>query len=352
MDTYARVARLPVTVEGYALEGLARTVSSGFERLTTVIRMAGDGHEGIGEDVTYEADDHRRQQELGPVLELAGTWTFDALSQRIGELDLFPAQAPAFPVYRNYRRWAFESAALDLALRQGGTSLAAVLEREPQPIRFVVSSRLGEPPSLDPVTRRLAVYPDLRFKLDGTPDWSDELIAGLVETGAVDAIDFKGAYKGTVVDVETDAAFYERIAEAFPDAWLEDPDLEEPDAMAALAPHRDRITWDAPIHSVQDILDRRVLPRTVNLKPSRFGSVRALLQAYDFCAERGMGAYGGGQFELGPGRGQIQALAALFHADAPNDIAPVGYDPIDPPPGLETSPLEPRLEPIGFRRAG
>jgi len=41
---------------------------------------------------------------------------------------------------------------------------------------------------------------------------------------------------------------------------------------------------------VQDILDRPVIPRTVNLKPSRFGSVRALMEAYDFCAERGMGA--------------------------------------------------------------
>ena len=35
-----------------------------------------------------------------------------------------------------------------------------------------------------------------------------------------------------------------------------------------------------------------------------------------------MGAYGGGQYELGVGRGQIQCLAALFHPDAPNDIAP------------------------------
>ena len=66
-----------------------------------------------------------------------------------------------------------------------------------------------------------------------------------------------------------------------------------------------------------------MLPRTVNLKPSRFGSVRALFDGYDFCAERGMGAYGGGQYELGVGRGQIQYLAALFHPDAPNDIAPV-----------------------------
>jgi hypothetical protein len=254
------------------------------------------------------------------------------------------------PVFPNYRRWAFESAALDLALRQAGRSLADVLEREPRPVTFVVSSRMGEPPTLDPVTRRLARYPDLRFKLDGTPDWSDELIAGLVETGAVDSIDFKGAYKGTPVDVDTDPAFYKRIAETFPDAWLEDPDLEDEAAREALRPYEDRITWDAPIHSIDDILAQRVLPKTVNLKPSRFGSIEALFAAYDFCEERGMGAYGGGQYELSVGRGQIQYLAAIFHPDAPNDIAPAGYDALDPEPGLPASPLDPDIDATGFRR--
>jgi L-alanine-DL-glutamate epimerase-like enolase superfamily enzyme len=350
MSTYERVADLPLKIEGYALEGLTRTVSSGFERITTVIRLRGGGEEGVGEDVTYEADDQRAQQERGPYLPLAGEWTFDSFSQHLGELDTFPAGPPAFEVRRNYRRWGFESAALDLALRQAGRSLADVLGRELRPVTFVVSSRMGDPPTLEPVTRRLARYPWLRFKLDGTPDWDDALIDGLIETGAVDSIDLKGAYKGTPVDTETDPAFYRRIAEAFPDAWLEDPDLETDGAREALAPYEDRITWDAPIHSVQDILDAPVLPRTVNLKPSRFGSVEALFAGYDFCEERGMGAYGGGQYELGPGRGQIQYLAALFHPDAPNDIAPSGYDALDPEPGLPESPLTPDPEPTGFRR--
>ena len=35
--------------------------------------------------------------------------------------------------------------------------------------------------------------------------------------------------------------------------------------------------------------------------------------------------YGGGQFELGPGRGQIQYLASVFHPDGPNDVAPTGF---------------------------
>ena len=350
MSTYERVADLPLTIEGYELEGLTRTVSSGFERVTTVIRLRGGGEEGLGEDVTYEADDQRAQQERGPVLPLAGEWTFASFSRHLGELDTFPAGAPSFEVRRNYRRWGFESAALDLALRQAGRSLADALGRELRPVTFVVSSRMGDPPTLEPVTRRLARYPWLRFKLDGTPDWDDALIDGLIDSGAVDSIDFKGAYKGTPVDVDTDPAFYRRIAEAFPQAWLEDPDLETDGAREALAPFEDRITWDAPIHSVQDILDAPVLPRTVNLKPSRFGSLEALFAGYDFCDERGMGAYGGGQYELGPGRGQIQYLASLFHADAPNDIAPSGFDALDPEPGLPESPLDPDPEPTGFRR--
>jgi hypothetical protein len=350
MSTYERVASLPLEIDEYALEGFVKTVSSGFERRTTVFRLRGGGHEGLGEDVTYDADNQGAQQDAGPVLPLAGEWTLASFSEHVGGLDTFPGVEPAMPVFRNYRRWAIESAALDLALRQAGVSLAGVLDREPQPVTFVVSTRLGDPPSLDVVTRKLAAYPDLRFKLDGTPDWSDELIAGLVETGAVDSIDFKGAYKGTVVDVETDAAFYKKIAETFPDAWLEDPDLDDPDAREALRPHEDRITWDAPIHSVEDILSRPVIPKTVNLKPSRFGSLEALLEAYDFCAERGMGAYGGGQYELSVGRGQIQYLAAIFHPDDPNDIAPAGYDAFDPEPGLPASPLAPEIDDTGFRR--
>ena len=57
--------------------------------------------------------------------------------------------------------------------------------------------------------------------------------------------------------------------------------------------------------------------------------------------------YGGGQFELGPGRGQIQRLASLFYADGPNDVAPSEYNAAGPQPGLPTSPL-PAPEGIGL----
>jgi L-alanine-DL-glutamate epimerase-like enolase superfamily enzyme len=348
--SYGLVAGLPLEVESYELDRLERPVSSEFTRVTTVIRLRGGGEEGIGEDVVYDAADHGAQQEAGPELPLAGRHTLDGFSRLLGELDLFPVP-PTREVSRLYRRWGFESAGLDLALRQAGRSLADAVGRTPRPVTFVVSLRLGEPPTMAPVLRRLERYPTLRFKLDPTSSWTDELVAELVQTGAVDSLDFKGRYTGTIVDQPPDPALYERVVRAFPDGWYEDPALTE-ETDRVLAPHRDRITWDEPIHSVADIEALPFPPRMVNVKPSRFGSLRALLEAYDYCEQRGIGIYGGGQFELGPGRGQIQYLASLFHPDTPNDVAPVGFHDPDPRPGLPTSPLSPALEPTGFRWRG
>ena len=204
---------------------------------------------------------------------------------------------------------------------------------------FVVSLRLGDPPTIEPVRRRLERYPTLRFKLDPTSDWSDELIAELVETGAVDSVDFKGFYKGTVVDQPPDPELYGRVIEAFPER-LARGSPRSPTRRGPCSPaHEDRITWDAPIHSIADIEALPFPPQMVNVKPSRFGSAaRAAATAYDYLAERGIGAYGGGQFELGPGRGQIQYLASLFHPDTPNDVAPRRLQRADPPAGSAREP--------------
>jgi len=354
MGTYELLAGLPLAVESYTLEGLERDVSSGFLRKTTVIHLHGGGEEGIGEDVVYDAEDHDALQAAGPYLNLAGRGetTLGDFCARIDALDLFPVEPARGEVSRLYRRWAFHSAALDLALRQAGRPLHAVLGREPQAVTFVNSRRLPEQDGVADVAPLLAVlerYPTLRFKLDPTPAWSDETIAALVASGAVDSIDYKGHYRGTIVDTPSDPVFYKRIAEAFPDAWLEDPDLDGEGIDEALRPHRDRITWDAPIHSIADIEALPFAPKMVNIKPSRFGGLERLCAGYDYCAEHGIGAYGGGQFELGPGRGQAQYLASLFHPDTPNDLAPGGYNLTDPPDGLPASPLEAHLAATGFR---
>src|SRR5207302_11504081 len=136
-------------------------------------------------DVTYDGVDHDALQAAGPSLPLAGSFTLASFCEHLATLDLFPS-APAREVSRLYRTWAYESAALDLALRQAGTSLHAALAREPAPVRFVVSLRLGEPPSPEPVLRRLELYPGLRFKLDQTSSWDQALTAVLVKMLAID----------------------------------------------------------------------------------------------------------------------------------------------------------------------
>ena len=179
MSTYDRIAGLPLRIEGYSLEVLALELSPEFRRLTTVIRLHGDGEEGVGEDVCYEESEHTSQAEAGPVLPLAGEFEFDGFSEQLGALDLFHAGAPVRPKMSiDYRRWAYESAALDLALRQAGVSLADALELTPRPVRFVVSTRLDDPhagagrgppgPGAEPA---LQARPDRRLvrRADGRP---------------------------------------------------------------------------------------------------------------------------------------------------------------------------------------
>jgi len=153
---------------------------------------------------------------------------------------------------RRFRNWAFESAALDLALRQTAHSLHDVLGLEPQPVRFVNSLSLGKEPSFAPLRRRLARSPGVRFKLDAEATWSPALIDELAATGAVDTIDFKGQYGFEVKDPEALGTLYDRVLAAFPDAYLEDPhDL--PEIARRLGDHVERVSYDAPIRSAEDI---------------------------------------------------------------------------------------------------
>jgi L-alanine-DL-glutamate epimerase-like enolase superfamily enzyme len=330
MSLYERVAGLPVEIESSALERQAVETGSGFTRVTTTIRMRGGGAEGLGEDVVYDGAAH----DDPPVPPLEGRWaSFDEVCRRLAACDLF-REPPGHPVFRSYRRWAWESAALDLALRQAGKTLAEALGREPRPVRFVASPRTVLVP------RWLELYPSLRFKLDPASSWDDAQVEELVRAEAVDVLDLKGAYRGTPVDQPPDPRLYRLVAERFPAAWIEDPNLvDDLECAAILEPYRDRITWDAVLHSVEDIEGLSFPPRTINVKPSRFGSVSELFAVYEYCEREGIGMYGGGQFELGPGRGQIQYLASLFHAEGSNDVAPGGYNEPEPRPGLPESPL-------------
>ena len=349
---YDRLAELPIRIESYELTGHDREYGD-FTRPSTVVHLHGDGREGIGEDVVYDVLDHIAHRDTGPVLDLTAPETLGQACELLGELDLFPGAPPEREASRHYRRWAYESAVLDLALCQNGLSLWEVVERDPQPLRFVCSTRLGgfgegaDKSSTGAIRKRLDKYPDLEFKLDPENDWDQKLIGEIAGLAPVRILDLKGLYRGTPVDVDTDPELYRAVAEAFPDAYLEDPDLEPDAAREALEPHADRVTWDANLHSLADV--KANARKAINSKPSRFGSLQELLAIYEHCEANGIAIYGGGQGEVECGRGQIQYLASLFHADTPNDVAPSGYNDPGVPSGLPVSPMDPAQSEIGFR---
>jgi L-alanine-DL-glutamate epimerase-like enolase superfamily enzyme len=346
---WPRLADLPLVIEGYELEGLSTELAGGMVRLTIQIRLLGAGHDGLGEDISPFPDDPDALRNAPASLPLAGEWTLGSFSDHLATLDQWPSP-PDWEAARLYRNWAYESAALDLALRQAGRSLHEVLEREPRPLTFVNSLGLGDPASTDTIHRRLAHHPDVRFKLDAAAAWTLAVCEDLAATGAVEVVDFKGQYGMEVDDEQALAAMYERVVATFPDAILEDPhDL--PGISELVAPHAGRVSYDALIHSVDDLATTPVRPiRTVNIKPCRTGGLRALLALYAHCEAEGIQMYGGGMGENGVGRGQIQLLASLFHPDGPNDVAPSAFNLADPPADLPSSPLPPRPAPTGFRR--
>jgi L-alanine-DL-glutamate epimerase-like enolase superfamily enzyme len=338
---WSRVADLPLTITTQRWDSVA---PPGEPEHARYILHLGDGRlEGLGEEVGGTMmDEDGAFLELAPSLALTGSWTLESFSDHVARLDLWPAP-PEWDMARRLRRWGFESAALDLALAQSGRSLGEVLGRVPAPVRFVNSLGLGDPPSLATIGRRLARYPDLRFKLDAQASWPASLIAEVAATGAVDVIDFKGRYGIAVEDEAALLAMYREVVARFPDVILEDPhDL--PEVTELLAPHAARVSFDAPIATAADITTT-----IVNVKPSRIGSVRALLDIYDHCEHNGVRMYGGGMGEREVARGQIELLASLFHADSTNDVAPSAYNMEELAAGLPRSPLAPGAGAPGFR---
>jgi hypothetical protein len=325
MALWDSVAELELKVDGYKLERRESSTPSGWTRVTTTVVLEGEGATGQGEDVTYEAEMHDAEPDE---LMLAGTWTLEDFSHRLDQFE---------ELTEGFRRWAFESAGLDLALRQNELGLGEAFGRQELPVRFVVSTRAAP-------ERWLEFAPELEFKLDAEKDWDRPLLQRLRELDRVRVVDLKAYYHGTVVDFPPDPEIYRAVVEELPDAVIEDAWLED-GCREVFAGAEDRLSFDAPVHSLDDLDGLPLEPHWLNIKPSRFATVRGLLETIEACEERGIRMYGGGQYELGPGRLQIQRLAGVFYAEGPNDVAPSVYNEGEPREGLPQSPLPAREEP-------
>lgn len=343
-STWSRLAALPVAIDGARTEAGASRTASGWVRRTTRIELFdARGRSGAGEDVTYDGDVHLSRAPL--VLPELGSPAprgaeSDGGFRFRGTLAEFSrAIAPLVDRFDgDYLRWGFEAAALDLALVQANTHLGDVIGRNVRPVRFAVSMGLGPNASVTALDEVLAAAPDTRFKIDFSQEYTDHTVERLAESGRVDVLDLKAHYHGSFTGPDPDARLYGNLARALPDAWLEDPSLESA-CGEALAAHLERVTWDAPLKSLTDVTQLANQPRCINVKPSRFGSLETLCTVLDHCAAHAIACYGGGQFELGVGRRQIQEIAALWYPDGPNDVAPAVYNERPLPVDMPRSPL-------------
>src|SRR3954451_16349764 len=131
---WSRLADLPLVIEDYGVERLERSPAFGHDRGTDLLRLRGDREEVLGEDITV----YLPEGTAAPRLELAGEWTLGAFCEHLGSIEQWTEPAK-WDLARAWRNWAYESAALDLALRQARQALHEALELAPAPLRFVNS---------------------------------------------------------------------------------------------------------------------------------------------------------------------------------------------------------------------
>ena len=282
----AALAALPVGVDEVACSAGEVRVGSypGGVRPTSEVRLGA----GRGECVAWTAEAHaafRARMAAVP----RGQWA------RLGDWSAAMRERFTDP----YERSALEAAAIDLALRQARTNLFELAGVAPRAVRYVLShGRLRHPMA--------EAEPGIELKLDVDPAWDEGTWASLRR---VAILDFKGT--GSPAD-------HERAHRAVPEALIEDA-LAGPWSPSLRA----RLSFDAPVTSASALETLPLRPAAVNLKPARMGGVLEALACAERCAREGMQVYVGGMFEVGVGRRQLRALAALLCPDAPNDVAPL-----------------------------
>src|ERR1700754_647105 len=117
---WERLAGLSLVVDGYGLE---RLDADDYERTTIQYRLAGGGTDGVGEDIGLFDETTAAYFDAGPYLDLVGGWTLAIFVEHLATVDQWRGVSPEWEMARSWRNWAFESAALDLALRQAGLTL-------------------------------------------------------------------------------------------------------------------------------------------------------------------------------------------------------------------------------------
>jgi L-alanine-DL-glutamate epimerase-like enolase superfamily enzyme len=348
-----RLEALPVRVEAatVATGEAALADYPGGLRPTSTIRIGGAGEMGLGENVAFSGEAHSAFVDLARLIERqlraagGGLMVTDAMSlvERVTTREPAERRAPAQAAISRYARAAVEAALIDLGLRQAGLGIGALAGVAEARLRFVVSFDGGGDP-VGHIDRLRAAGWCGALKLDVDPGWSGSIRRAIAAEAGLAILDFKGRGDGALVC---------DLSGRFPAAVFEDPPSTE---------GHPRCARDAPVVDVDAASAALACGEAINLKAPRMGgplaALRALELARNTAARVGaLRAYWGGMFEVGAGRRQARALAALFCPDAPNDLAPHDLGPPAAPaenvrqpgaPVLHDGTRRIRLDGIGF----
>ena len=227
----------------------------------------------------------RRRTAGSNPLPLRGTRTLAGWSALLDEQDLFPAVPTVQHAARDYRRWAYESAFLDLALRQAGATLGRVAR---QAVLAGALRCLVEPST---PARWLELYPAVELKVDAGADWVDR---GVRAAGGLGRPCASSTSRGSTG--RTTRPGRARRGRARP-GWPPPPCPARSSRIRRattpeVLPEIERIA-DRPspsTHRCTPVDDLAALPpiRHLNVKPSRFGTLERLCACLDHCRREGI----------------------------------------------------------------
>ena len=270
----------------------------------------------MGEDGPTRGSTTSRSRKRAPC-RLAGSYSLGELCGRVGGLDLFP-DLP-YATFEALRRWAFEPPRS--TSRCAGASRSVAVSRDPRPVD-VRRLHAARAPAGPRAGSRCSIATGPRFKLDPTNTGANDLMASSSRPARSTRLT-QGPLPGTPVDEQTDPVLYRGVRpRRFP----------KPGSRIPTSPTRPPPSWSPTVtaspgtrRSIRSPTSRPSRsPKMVNIKPSRFGALRASVRGLRLLRARGHRRLRRRAMGARLGRGHIQYLASLFHPDTPNDMAPTG----------------------------
>jgi len=323
--TGIRLVRLVLREIALTLRESFRTASGTTEerRILLVEAIGADGETGWGECVAQETPSYAPET-VDTAWHAIPNWVAPAVLGRpfAGPEEVFPVLERAFRGHPMAKA-AVEMAAWDLAARQQGMALAALLGGTRERVEAGIALGIQESPQVLAGRAAAAVAEGYRrVKIKVAPGQDVAFAAAVraaVGEGFPLALDANAAY--TLDDLPV----LQRLDALHP-AMLEQPlDPEDLTGHARLqAALTTSICLDESITSAARAADAIALGavRIINMKPGRLGGHAAARAVHDLAQREGVPVWCGGMLESGIGRAHNVALASLPGFSLPGDLSP------------------------------